>query len=53
MSGEELLVFVVPVLLAVAFAAGLALSIGKAIGRISDSLANISRSLAKIASRGD
>ena len=52
-SGQELLFFVLPLLLAVVFAVRLALSIVKAITNISDSLANISHSLAKIASRGD
>jgi hypothetical protein len=52
-SGNELLFFVLPLLLAVVFAVWLALSIVKATTSISDSLANISRSLAKIASRGD
>jgi hypothetical protein len=52
-SGNELLFFVLPLLLAVVFAVRLTLSIVKALTGISDSLANISRSLAKIASRGD
>jgi hypothetical protein len=52
-SGNELLLFLLPLLLAVVFAAWLALSIAKAVTSISDSLSNISRSLNKIASRGD
>ena|SRR5580658_6098676 len=52
-SGNELLFFVLPLLLAMVFVAWLVLSIVKAITSISESLANISRSLAKIASRGE
>jgi hypothetical protein len=52
-SGNELLFFVLPLLLAAVFAAWLAFSIVKAISGISESPANISRSLAKISSRGD
>jgi hypothetical protein len=53
MNGNELLFFVLPLLLAVGYLAWLLISAVKAFISISDSLSSISRSLAKIASRPD
>jgi hypothetical protein len=52
-SGNELLFFVLPLLVIFAFVARLGGSVIKAVRGIADSLASISRSLAKIASRPD